>query len=76
MEFANDNWYIEGDIEQQFSSFNLQVLVKLLKTKIDDQAFLDLVYKFLRAGYGNKMRINHCVLSPMLANIYMSTFDK
>jgi len=52
MQFAHDNWYIEGDIDQQFPSINHRVLVKLLETKISDQAFIDLIYKYLKVGYG------------------------
>jgi group II intron reverse transcriptase/maturase len=85
MEFAQDNWFIKGDIDQQFSSLNHQVLVNLLKTKIDDQAFIDLIYKYLKVGYGEsadkivKMCIGVSqkgVLFPVLANIYMTSFDK
>ena len=85
MEFAHDNWLIEGDIDQQFPSMDHQILVNLLKTKIDDQAFIDLIYKYLRVGYGEssnktvKMNIGISqggVLSPVLANIYMTPFDK
>jgi group II intron reverse transcriptase/maturase len=85
MEFAHDNWFIEGDIDQQSPSLNHQVLVNLLKNKIDDQAFIDLIYKYLRVGYGEfpdgivKMRIGTSqggALSAVLANIYMTTFDK
>lgn len=83
MEFAQDNWFIEGDIESP--SINHQVLVNLLKIKIDDQAFIDLIYKYLKVGYGessNKIT-RMClgisqggVLSPIIANIYMTPFDK
>jgi len=85
MDFAHDNWFIEGDIDQQFPSLDHQVLIDLLKTKIDDQAFIDLIYKYLRVGYGEsqdkivKMRVGTSqggVLSPILANIYMTPFDK
>lgn len=85
MEFAHDNWFIEGDIDQQFLSLDHQVLVNLLKTKIDDQAFIDIIYKYLRVGFGEspdkivKMRMGTTqggVLSPVLANIYMTPFDK
>ena len=85
MDFAHDNWFIEGDIDQQFPSLDHQVLTNLLKTKIDDQAFIDLIYKYLRVGYGQspdkivKMRVGTSqggVLSPVLANIYMTPFDK
>jgi len=85
MQFAQDNWFIEGDIDQQFPSINHQVLVNLLETKINDQAFIDLIYKYLKVGYGEssnkliKMRLGMSqggVLSPILANIYMTPFDK
>lgn len=78
MQFANDNWFIEGNINQQFPTINHQVLVNLLETKINDQAFIDLIYKYLKVGYGessNKMSEGG-VLSPILANIYMTPFDK
>ena len=85
MQFAQDNWFIEGDIDQQFPSINHQVLVNLLETKIADQAFIDLIYKYLKAGYcesSNKITRMSLgtsqggVLSPILANIYMTPFDK
>lgn len=77
IQFAQDNWFIEGDIDQQFPSLNHQVLVDLLKTKIDDQAFIDLIYKYLKVGYGKSSdEIKGGVLSPILANIYMTPFDK
>lgn len=85
IQFAQDNWFIEGDIDQPFPSLNHQVLVDVLKTKIDDQAFIDLIYKYLKVGYGKssdeiiQMRLGTSqggVLSPILANIYMTPFDK
>lgn len=85
LQFAHDNWFIEGDIEQQFPSLNHQILVNQLKTKIEDQAFIDLIFKYLKVGYGKspsrvvKMRMGISqggVLSPILANIYMIPFDK
>ena len=85
MQFSQDNWFIEGDIDQQFPSINHQVLVNLLETKIADQAFIDLIYKYLKVGYdefSNKtIRMSFetsqgGVLFPILANIYMIPFDK
>lgn len=85
MEFAQDNWFIEGDIDQQFPSINHSVLVNLLETKIADQAFIDLIYKYLKVGYGEssnkitRMSLGISqggVLSPILANIYMTPFDE
>jgi retron-type reverse transcriptase len=85
MQFAQDNWFIEGDIDPQFPSINHQVLVNLLKTKIADQAFIDLIYKYLKVSYGesskNITRMSFGtsqggVLSPILASILMTPFDK
>ena len=84
MDFAQDNWYVEGDIEQQFPSLDHTILVKQLKTRMEDQAFIDLVYKYLRVGYGTSPKhikpmqmgtMQGGVLSPILANIYMMPFD-
>jgi group II intron reverse transcriptase/maturase len=84
LQFSQDNWFIEGDINEQFPTLNHQIIVELLKTKIEDQAFIDLIYKYLKIGYGEKpylvtpMRIGTSqggVLSPILANIYMIPFD-
>jgi retron-type reverse transcriptase len=44
IDFAQDNWYMEGDIKQQFPSVDHTILIKLLETRIEDQAFIDLVY--------------------------------
>ena len=85
LQFSQDNWYIEGDIDQQFPSLNHQIIVELLKTKIEDQAFIDLIYKYLKVGYGETLNsvspmtvgvIQGGILSPVLANIYMIPFDK
>lgn len=84
-QFVRNNWFIEGDIDQQFPRTNHQVLINLLKTKINDQAFIDLVYKYLKVGYGesyNKLTqtcfgmSQRGYLFPILANIYMTPFDK
>jgi len=84
MNFAQDNWYVEGDIKEQFPSLDHTILIAQLKTKIKDQAFIDLIYKYLRVGYGispkhiEPMRmgtIQGGTLSPILANIYMIPFD-
>ena len=84
IEFSQDNWYMGGDIDQQFPSLDHQTLVDILKTKIKDQAFVDLIYKYLRVGYGTTSKdvapmkigvIQGGPVSPILANIYMTPFD-
>lgn len=78
-------WYIEGDINQQFPTMNHNILIKIIKTKVDDQAFIDLLYKYMKVGYGESIKqatpmrvgvIQGGILSPILANIYMHPFDE
>jgi group II intron reverse transcriptase/maturase len=79
------SWYIEGDIEQQFPTMNHNTLVSIIKTRVDDQAFIDLLYKYMKVGYGENIKlatpmkigvIQGGTLSPILANIYMHPFDE
>lgn len=85
--FGYCNWYIEGDITKQFDSVNQNKLIKIIETKVNDQAFIDLIWKALRSGYGNPKSPHKVVpqnrgipqggvMSPLLSNIYMSIFDK
>ena len=85
MKFGSVHWFIEGDIDQQFPSIDHSILVGLIEQKVKDQAFIDLLYKYLRVGYGEEngiitpMRnglVQGGVLSPLLSNIYMSPFDE
>lgn len=79
------SWYIEGDIDQQFPTLDHHILVSLIQEKVEDQAFIDLIFKYIRVEFGSKpnetspMRIGVIqggVLSPILANIYMHAFDE
>ncbi len=45
------NWYVEGDIRSCFDEIEHQTLVDLLRRKIQDERFLNLIWKLLRAGY-------------------------
>lgn len=80
--FTEDNWYIEGNLKEQLPSFNSHILVEQLKTKINDQAFIDLVYKSLRMGYATPSKVTtpmkikeESILLPLLAYIYLIPFD-
>lgn len=76
-------WAIEGDIKGFFDNINHNRLVKLLCNKINDQQFIDLIWKLLRAGYleGNSFKVSSLgvpqggIVSPMLSNIYLHEFD-
>ena len=83
MEFGKVNWFIEGDIDKQYPSIDHKILIKLLRCKIQDEPFIDLVYKYLRVGYGETTKIKPMkvglaqggLISPILSNIYMDVLD-
>ena len=85
--FDGVSYIIEGDITKCYDSFNHNILVTLLKRRIDDQRFINLIFKLLNAGYLElenkpsgilfpKLGPQRSGLSPMLANIYLHELDK
>ena len=74
-------WFIEGDISKCFDSINQPRLMAIIKVAVQDQAFIDLIYKALRAGYIHPQPTEigtpqGGTLSPLLANIYLDALDK
>jgi len=77
------NWAIEGDIQGFFDNINHAKLLKLLARKIADGRFLNLIEKFLKAGYMEFRQVHHSltgtpqggIVSPILANIYLHELD-
>ena len=83
-EYTGTKWFIEGDIKGFFDNINHEVLINILKEKIDDGRFIRLIRKFLRAGYLENWKFHRTysgtpqggIISPILANIYLDKFDK
>ena len=82
--FAGANWFVEGDIQACFDSFDHHVLIDILRRRIDDEAFISLMWKFLKAGYMEQWQYNRTYcgtpqgsgISPILANIYLHELDR
>jgi group II intron reverse transcriptase/maturase len=82
--FTGAHWFVEGDIEACFDSFDHHVLINLLRRRIDDEAFITLMWKFLKAGYMEQWQYHNTYagtpqgsgISPILSNIYLDELDK
>lgn len=76
-------WFVEGDITACFDSFDHHILIDLLRKRIDDEKFIALMWKFLKAGYVEQWRYHTTYsgtpqgsgVSPILANIYLHELD-
>jgi len=77
-------WLLEGDIKGFFDNINHNILSKFLEEHFNDQRFIDLYWKFVRAGYvefdnliyNNKGVPQGSIISPILSNLYLNSFDK
>lgn len=82
--FTGAKWIIEGDIKACFDSFDHHITIELLRKRIKDEAFLSLMWKFLRAGYMEQWTYHTTYsgspqgsgVSPILANIYLNELDE
>lgn len=82
--FTGANWFVEGDIHACFDSFNHHTIINLLRKRIDDETFIQLIWKFLKAGYMEQWTYNRTYsgvpqgsgVSPVLANVYLHELDK
>ena len=82
--FTGTNWFVEGDIHACFDSFNHHTVISLLRKRIEDETFLQLIWKFLKAGYMEQWTYNRTYsgvpqgsgVSPVLANVYLHELDK
>ena len=82
--FTGVKWFVEGDIKSYFDTIDHHSLVNILRRRIKDEAFIELIWKFLNAGYMENWEYNATFsgiaqgsgISPILANIYLNEFDR
>lgn len=82
-QFNGSRWFIEGDIKGCFDNIDHDVLIALISRKIKDKRMIELIRKFLKAGYLEDWKYNNTysgtpqggILSPILANIYLHELD-
>lgn len=83
-EFGGVSWFIEGDIKGCFDNIDHHTLVDIIGTKIKDARLIQLIWKFLKAGYMEDWTYHKTysgcpqggIVSPILSNIYLNELDK
>ncbi|WP_378954244.1 group II intron reverse transcriptase/maturase [Pelosinus sp. sgz500959] len=82
--FKGINWFIEGDIKGFFDNMSQNILLGLLKKKIKDGRIIEIIRRFLEAGYFEFHQVHDSlsgapqggIISPILSNIYLHELDK
>jgi group II intron reverse transcriptase/maturase len=82
--WTGTKWFIELDIKGFFDNINHDILMELLKKRIEDTQFLDLIRDMLKAGYVENWQYHKTysgtpqggIISPILANIYLHELDE
>ena len=79
------SWFLKFDVEKCFDSLDQHKLVRILKEKIEDQRFIDLIFKLVNIGViswkenrgpnPSKELVQESILSPILSNIYLHKLD-
>lgn len=78
------NWVIDGNIAGFYDNIDHQILIHLLKKKIDDGRFIELIRRFLKAGYLKFKPIDSSfmgvsqdgMIRSILGNIYLHELDQ
>ncbi len=82
--WTGTKWFVDIDIKGYFNNIDHDILMELLKKRIEDNQFLDLIRDMLKAGYVEKWQYHKTysgspqggIVSPMLANIYLHELDE
>lgn len=82
--WTGTSWFIEGDIAGCFDAIDHDVLLGILREKIHDGRFVNLIAGLLRAGYMEDWKYHETlsgspqggIVSPILANLYLDRLDQ
>lgn len=82
--WVGTKWAIKADITACFEEIDHNRLLDILREKIEDDRFINLIRKFLKAGYLEDWEYHKSysgtpqgsVVSPILSNIYLHKLDQ
>lgn len=82
--FNGVRWFVEGDMKGCFDNINHEKLVNIINAKIKDKRLINLIWKFVKAGYVENWQYHKTysgtsqggIISPIFANIYLHELDK
>jgi group II intron reverse transcriptase/maturase len=77
------SWVIEGDVKACFDEISHRSILRAVREKVMDNAFLDLIRRFLKAGVEVEGVVEATekgvpqggVISPLLANVVLNKLD-
>jgi group II intron reverse transcriptase/maturase len=77
-------WLVEVDVVGLFDNIDHEVLLNLLRKRIDDEKFIGLIQGMLKAGYLEDWHMHGTfsgtpqggIASPLLANVYLHELDE
>lgn len=80
----NASWVVDCDISAFFDNIDHDLLLEIIGKKVRDGRLLELIRRFLKAGFIENQAFNESLLgspqgstlSPLLANIYLNELDK
>ncbi len=81
--YTGVKWFVEGGLNACLDTIDPHIWVGILRKRIQDEAFLGLIWKFLRAGYLDNWvchpihagAAQGSILSPILVNVYLNELD-
>src|ERR1700736_218954 len=82
--FTEVLWLLEADISKCFDTLPQHLIVDEIRKRIDDQVFIDLIYKCFNAGFidaSKALRVptvgspQGSIISPILCNILLNLLD-
>ena len=82
--WSGTKWVIQVDIAECFERIDHQRLLDILRERIQDDRFINLIRKFLKAGYLENWVYHRTysgtpqgsVVSPILTNVYLDKLDR